>query len=158
MGKKIPPDVIKAYAHIYGVCERAIKRAGGCISAKEQDFCEGNPSIGVPLVIQKALCMQALDTLDGKLISHYLKDVPGDFDDLSNTWLGPKNREIFAREKTRFHDMTPLEAANELRISKQRVGEIIKEGNLDGIKLGGRYYVASYSVHRRATYMRVPTE
>ena len=50
--------------------------------------------------------------------------------------------------------MTPDQAAKVLGVTKQRVSALIKNEQLDAVKIGGRYYLTSYSVHQREREMK----
>ncbi len=154
MGNEITNEIVKAYARAYGVCERAIKRAGGRITGTERDFCEANPPAGFTIVYMKAVRMRALDSRDEQLIGLYLDSVPGDFEVKQDKRISFEKRGVFTLEKTRWHDMTPDQAAKVLGVTKQRVSALIKNEQLDAVKIGGRYYLTSYSVHQRAREMK----
>lgn len=154
MSNEITEEIVRAYARAYGVCEKAIKRAGGRITDTEYDFCEANPPAGFTIVFLKAVRMRALSRHEEQLIGYYLESVPGDFSVDQNKRTSFEKRGIFLLEKMRWHDMTPEQAAKELGVTKQRVSVLIKNEQLDAIKIGGRYFVTSHSVHQRAQEMR----
>lgn len=140
----------KAYAKAYGVIERAMARKGSPLSAHDRDTCIDRPFDGFTPLYLRAVKMGALTETDERLIGLFLDEVDPRDDLHAERPIPIPQQGVWELEYEHWRELyTPGEVATKLGVTKQRVSALIKNGQLDSVKIGGRYLVPNYSVTRR---------
>ena len=107
------------------------------------------PARGFTDAMTKALKFHAITDEDNDLIGQFINDV----DDTDLQFDKPVNLELQGLWQQTYYKWrtiyTPAQAAETLGVTKQRISDLIKNGQLDYVKVGRRYYIPGYSVDRR---------
>lgn len=140
-------ETVKAYAKAYEVTKRAIEREGGRVTLSNDLNELRQPQRIFLQLYNKATMMGAMNDYDEALIRHYLEEAP-ETPEVSEV-VNPDQQQIMIFAARDWHDMTPKEAAEELGVSESRIRFMISKGQLDAIKIKGKWFVKSKSVRQR---------
>ena len=145
---------VAAYAKAFTVVQRALdrgKKPGDRNNPYDWEKCCLRPSDGFTPLYLRAVKTHALTQTDEDLIAAFLDEVDADDNIHTPRPIPPEQQALW--QLTYFHwdkVYTVEEAAEELGVSKQRITALIRNGQLDAVKVRNRYYyIAGYSVERR---------
>jgi hypothetical protein len=91
------------------------------------------------------------------LVADYVEDGRGPPDPGELVECVPVNVEVAAETIEGSHYVTQARAAEELGVSRSRIGALLASGKLEGREFGGRRKVSLESVARYAVRSRAPT-
>lgn len=120
--------------HAFYLMWTRLENAGKHVPQNVLDMCFARPITGVGQLNLRCIAERVLDEADSDLLGYYIGNAPEGM--LATLVDESRLRGGFALGNFWYHDVPALRAAERLGVTRQAISKLVKEGKLDGVKVG----------------------